>query len=348
MYENKTFENIINDVLARVPNTHDKREGAVIYDAVAPVCAELAQAYITLDMILNMSFADTSQGEYLERRTAEQGITREGATYAVVRGEFAPSGMNLIGKRFNCGKFNYTVSADGELTCETAGSEPNGVTGTLIPIEHIDGLESAELVEVLKVGEDAEDDETLRNRYYESLNAKAYGGNEADYRMKTNAIEGVGGTKVTRAWNGGGTVKLTIIASDYSAPTEYLVNEVQALIDPTQDGQGVGIAPVGHIVTVEGVEAKTINIETTLTYNAGWDWESSKGYICEAIDDYFKEIAKKWKDTEVNMVRISQIEARILNTACVLDITNTTINGGTANIQLGFKEIPVRGTVNGS
>ena len=347
MYENKTFENIIGAVMDRVPNTLDKREGSVIYDAVAPVCAELAQAYIFMDFLLDQSFADTAKGEYLERRTAEHGVNREGATYAVVRGEFVPD-LNLIGQRFNCGKFNYVVTGHNELTCETLGSEPNSVTGTLIPIEPIDGLESAELVEILKVGEDPEDDESLYQRFEESLRGKAYGGNEADYKAKTNAIEGVGGTKVTRAWNGGGTVKLTIIASDYSAPTQYLVDEVQAIIDPTKDGQGVGIAPVGHIVTVEGVEGKKIDIETTFTFVEGWNWNSAKGYVFDAIDGYFKEIAKNWRSTEVSMVRVSQLEARILNAGCVLDITNTKINGGTANIQLGYKEIPVRGTVNGS
>ena len=33
-------------VLARVSDDVDKREGSLIYTAVAPVCAELAQAYI--------------------------------------------------------------------------------------------------------------------------------------------------------------------------------------------------------------------------------------------------------------------------------------------------------------
>lgn len=46
MFEENTYENILNRVLSRVDNGIDKREGSVIYSAVAPVCAELAQAYI--------------------------------------------------------------------------------------------------------------------------------------------------------------------------------------------------------------------------------------------------------------------------------------------------------------
>ena len=44
MFEENTYENILNRVLSRVDNSIDKREGSVIYSAVAPVCAELAQA----------------------------------------------------------------------------------------------------------------------------------------------------------------------------------------------------------------------------------------------------------------------------------------------------------------
>ena len=35
MWENMTYENILNDMLSRVPSNVDKREGSVIYDALA-------------------------------------------------------------------------------------------------------------------------------------------------------------------------------------------------------------------------------------------------------------------------------------------------------------------------
>ena len=56
---------------------------------------------------------------------------------------------------------------------------------------------------------------------------EAFGGNVADYREKVNAITGVGGVKVYPVWNGGGTVKLTIIASDFTAPSTELISKVQ-------------------------------------------------------------------------------------------------------------------------
>lgn len=36
-----TFESILSAMLQRVPDTVDKREGSVIYDALSPAAAEL-------------------------------------------------------------------------------------------------------------------------------------------------------------------------------------------------------------------------------------------------------------------------------------------------------------------
>ncbi len=60
-----TYEVILQRMLDRVPDTMNKREGSIIYDALAPAAVELALAYIQFDMMLNESFADTAFMEYL-------------------------------------------------------------------------------------------------------------------------------------------------------------------------------------------------------------------------------------------------------------------------------------------
>ena len=40
MYENMTFENVMDRCLARVSASVDKREGSIVYDAIAPAAAE--------------------------------------------------------------------------------------------------------------------------------------------------------------------------------------------------------------------------------------------------------------------------------------------------------------------
>ena len=88
-----------------------------------------------------------------------------------------------------------------EITCETAGEVGNDYGATVIPIEYVDGLETCTITALLIPGEDEEDTEVFRQRYFDSLNAQAFGGNQIDYTEKVNAIPGVGGVKVYRAWN---------------------------------------------------------------------------------------------------------------------------------------------------
>lgn len=51
MNEIPTYEEILQRCLDRISNTIDKRQGSIIYDALAPCCVELAQMYIELSGI---------------------------------------------------------------------------------------------------------------------------------------------------------------------------------------------------------------------------------------------------------------------------------------------------------
>ena len=135
----------------------------------------------------------------------------------------------------------------------------------------------------------------------------------------------------------------------FKVPSDELITLVQNEIDPVgHSGEGIGLAPIGHVVTVVGVHSKTIDIETNITYQTGWNWESAKSYILKIIDDYFHELSETWDDNENLIVRISQLESRILACEGVLDIQGTTLNGSVSNLSLEVDEIPVRGTVNGN
>ena len=125
--------------------------------------------------------------------------------------------------------------------CEQYGTVGNAYSGLLDNIDNISGV-TAELTDILIPGEDEETDESLRQRYFESLVSQAYGGNITDYKQKVTALPGVGGVKVEPVWDGGGTVKLTIIDSDYNKPSDTLIAEVQTAVDPVQNqGEGYGI-----------------------------------------------------------------------------------------------------------
>ncbi|MGG1598025.1 baseplate J/gp47 family protein [Paenibacillus naphthalenovorans] len=355
MYEQQTFEVILKRMLDRVPADIDKREGSIIYDALAPAAAELAQMYMEFDVLLNLSFADTATGEWLARRAAEFGIDRKLATKARRKGLFYNSTNALldvpIGSRFSIGGLNYKVIerlATGQfsLECETSGAVGNQQFGPMLPIDYIAGLSRAELADVLVPGEDEESDEALRKRYFEAVREQPFGGNVADYKQKISGVPGVGGVKVFPAWQGGGTVKCTIIGADFNSPSAILVDEVQTAIDPVQNsGQGLGLAPIGHQVTIAGVQGVTVNVTTTVTLQSGVTLGQVQGEIESVISDYLLSLRQMWADEDNLIVRVSQIEARILTVDGVTDVAGTTLNGVAANLELQSEQIPMLGTV---
>ena len=349
MYESLTFEVLLKRMLDRVSNSLDKREGSIIYDAAAPAANELQNAYINLDIMINEAYADTASRYYLIKRAAERGLLPYSATKAIVKGEF-----NIdvpIGARFSLEAFNYIVRekiSQGvfQLECEQEGTKPNSYLGTLIPIEYIEGLTKAEITELLIPGEDDEDTEHFRQRYFDSLDSQAFGGNQRDYKEKTEAIAGVGSVKVYPVWNGGGTVKLVITNSENKKPSPTLVVQVQTEIDPVQNqGQGLGIAPIGHVVTVQGVTETAVNITTNITYQEDWNWSAIEGYVNAAIDQYFTDLSAQWAEEEHLIVRISQIESALLGVTGILDIGGTALNGAEQNLVIDKDSIPIRGTV---
>ena len=363
MYEDKTFELILGAMVNRAEDwarqrgeTIDTREGSIIYSALAPAAAELHLAYIDIKEILDETFEDTASREFLIRRAAEKGVFVYQATSSIRRGEFS---MDVpIGARFSLNRLNYRVvekESTGvfRLICEAPGIVGNLDSGAMVPVDFIAGLEFARLTGVLIPGEDEEATEHLRNRLEASRNSQSFGGNIQDYVDKTTSLPGVGGVKVYRGWDGGGTVKLIITDSTYHQPSATLIDDTQTAIDPIpHQGQGLGIATIGHTVTVSPVDVETINISFQLTYESGWSWPDLQPHALAVIDDYFNELSAEWDTVDWRndsgstlVIRISQIETRILTLAGVLDIQGTTINGGTQNIALDPDAIPVRGTV---
>ena len=399
MYENVTYESILERMLGRIPGRFDKREGSVIWDTHSPAAIELQILYLELDTILREAYGDTASREFLIMRCRERGIYPDEAGRAVLRGVFAPDTIDVTGRRFNMGDLNYIVTgkaADGkggyEVQCETAGIIGNQFLGAVIPIEYIKGLQSAELTELLIPGEEEEETEHLRQRYFDSFDESAFGGNVRDYLDKANSIPGVGRTKVTRVWNGGispanmipsegvqtwyegmkdtvggevknwlasvyeaakkkklttgGTVLLTIINSEFDAASDALVQTVQEIIDPEQNaGEGYGLAPIGHVVTVQSAKAVEISVRTALTFEDGYGWENLQDTIETAVSDYLLALRREWAETSHVTVRLSQIDTRLLGVRGVVDVQDTLLNGMKSNITLGEYEIPVLGGV---
>lgn len=399
MYEGQTQQAVLQRMLDRVSKKFDKREGSVVFDTHSPTSIELRNLYIELDTLIKNSYGDTASRQFLILRAHERGLTPTPETKAILKGEFTPADIDVTGQRFNFDKLNYTVIEkieDGvyQVECETAGAIGNRYLGMLVPIEYIEGLETAELTEVLIPGEDEEDTEVFRKRYFDSFDGKEFAGNEADYIKKSNAIAGVGSTKVTRVWNKdirpaemipsenvaawykgiigtldeetaawlstvytaaaeklltvGGTVLLTILNSEYDPASDLLLSVVQNYFDPPQEtGEGKGLAPIGHVVSVKSASPVAVNVQTNIVFDAGYGWDNLQTPIEEVISNYFLELRQAWQTSPYLVIRVSQIETRILTVQGVIDISDTAINGETRNLTLGRYEVPVFGGASG-
>mgnify|MGYP001029428603 FL=1 len=363
MYEDMTYESLLAGMLAYAleqaaerEETLDSREGSMLWYGSAPAAVEGQNLYIMLDTILNETFADTATRPYLLRRARERGLVPKPASYAIGRAVTTPPEVEIpIGARFSMNDLNFVITGKESpgvyrARCETLGEAGNEGVGKLIPVEYIKGLESAELTEILIPGEEEQATESFRKEYLDSFSVQAFGGNIADYKKKVKALQGVGGVKVYPVWDGGGTVKLVVLDSTFGRPTDELVAAVQTAIDPeTNHGGGLGLAPIGHTVTVEGVSETAVSIETTLAYQDGWGWEDVKPYAETAADEYFHELAETWAEQEGGLVvRVSAVEMRLLDCPGVLDVGGTKLNGQPKNLTLDENAIPVRGEIIGT
>jgi uncharacterized phage protein gp47/JayE len=341
MYEANTYESILKRMLDRIPDTLDKREGSIIFDALAPAAAEVAQLYIQLDVVLGEAFADTASREYLIRRASESGVIVRDATYAVCRGEF-----NIdvsVGDRFNCGDYNYSVTEKistgvWKLVSETSGSTPNGNLGTLIPIDYINGLESAKLTEVLIPAEDEEETELLRERLKAFISNPSQNGNVSQYEQWSSEYIGIGRSKVFPLWNGGNTVKISITDTDFLPAGITLVNQFQEYMDPSSEGKGNGVAPIGCKVTVTGGVQKNISVNGSVVLAEGYN--STVGAY-EAVAHYLSSIVFK-----KNSASYMRIGSALLDCDSIADLSGLTVNSGTTDILLNGDEIPVLTNIN--
>ncbi len=350
----ESYEMLMERKLDMIDDKRDKRQGSLIYDALAPNAAETASFYADLEMLENRTFADTAKDDDLTRRAAERGILRKGAVKATFYGSFLDGdGMEYpveIGTRFLGEAYYYVVLSRTEdhryvLECETAGACGNDYLGSLLPLETMTGLAEASLTELRTDGEDEEGDEELRKRYFASFDADAFGGNIADYKRKVSALQNVGGVKVYPVWNGGGTVKVILIDQGWRTPTETELAELQMQIDPESRGEGYGIAPIGHQVKVEGVTEMPVQMELQLSLAEGAVMETVLVDVCGKFEEYLEELRRAWADSEYLTVRVSYLESRALDAAGVVDVLACSINGGTGNLVLAANEVPVLGEI---
>lgn len=365
-----TYQQILQQLLDQVPNTYDKRDGSPIQTAAGMAAYGFEQFYIALSTVQREGLIQTATGEQLDMLSIIAGTTRYQASPAVRLGVFNVA--IPIGSRFstingeNSIDFEATAATTGpdegnyyyQLTAETPGTIGNDYTGPILPITAIPGLTSAQITDILVPGDDTETDSAYRERVYEALNDRPFGGNIAAYRQAILAIDGVGAVQVYPTWNGGGTVKCVILgADDFLPASPTLAENVQTAIDPiVNQGLGLGMAPIGAQVTIDTASEVSIDITATLLLSPGYNIEQVQPLVQQQIENYLLSVRQSW-DTNVSAtgveyaanVYLARITAAIVGATGVVNVNALTVNGGGSDLELTetgtTQQIPVIGTV---
>jgi len=247
----QTFETILARLLSYVPDNYDKSQGSFVYDALAPVAAELTQATIWAQEVLRRGFAQTTFGTYLDLRAEEHGLSRIPASKATGyvtffgdSGTVIPEGTivstpssELAPAVFFRTTTQAVISDAGEVSVPIEaldeGIEGNVAAGAITVLSTpIQGVARIENEQATSGGADTEDDASLLARYLEWVRNPSAGGNKADYVKWALEVAGVGSVSVVPLKYGNGTVSVAIVDKDMQPASEELVQRVQEHIAP--------------------------------------------------------------------------------------------------------------------
>ncbi len=344
MFEDRTYENLVKEAIAAAPPGIDTRTKSIYGDAVKGICFKLAEQYVDLEYLLQLTQLATAPGEYLDAKGEELGISRNPATSARYAFSYVGTAPAQGSRFFDSDTQQYFVYEEGELTAQQPGTMTNGIaTGTAaIPVNE-KGLESAVFGELIQYGSDIETDDEYRQRIREKIAGPAENGNRQHYKSWCEEIAGVGRARILPLWNGNNTVKGVLISPEGTPVSEEIVQDVQEHIDPGGTGLGDGMANIGAVFTAESADALEIDVSFTVTLRAGATIDAAKSQAEDSLKQYLKSLMMGGEETPV--VRIAEIGARITSLPAVLDYKMLTLNAGGSNIEVGELQAAVLGTL---
>ena len=361
--DGNSFEQILDRTLSNeLLSDIDKREGSIVYDTLAPVCMELADAYVKMDILESQLSLLTATGTNLDNRAYEQGMAREQATQAERIGTFKkyqvdeqtgeyvkdennnkilidmniPEGSRFVSPENDNIIYEFIGKDDKDeniLRCETYGTIGNEYMGTILPLTAIPDLVEAKITGTHIPAQDTENDDELRTRVVNKLNSLSFGGNIDSYIEKVSGIDGVGTCKVFPAWQYNGSVLLSVVDSSYEPITQSFADRIKEEIDPEESsGRGVGFAPIGHYVTITTPIKSNVKVQFHLDLEAGVTPGNVQEECERRIEAYFNSVRHNFgQDNTLGIYRARIIDT-IIEIPEVLNITDVLLNDVDADI----------------
>lgn len=348
------MESIHEQMLAAIDDKYQKTPGFPAYDftrAFALACMSLSEDIAIAESHLNV---ENLSGVELDTFISQhRGIYRREATYAETNLTILSGSDTIniqIGDLFSTESGvqfeatldgTYTVGDSFAVQAVVGGESGNVAANTIIfmPVT-IEGLGSVTNAAAATGGYDEETDDEYRERYYDDMKNPSNGSNQQAYRTWATAVPGVGRAKIFPQAFGDNTVEVCILDTDMEPADAGLIADVQAVIDPNENGDGAGEAPIGAVCTVTTGTAASVSVSATLILAEGTSLASVTNAIKAEITAYLRSIAFLQ-----GYVSYAQIGKVIGNAEGVLDYSSLLVDGAVANMDIGARETPVLGTV---
>jgi uncharacterized phage protein gp47/JayE len=361
-------EEIRQRMLSSIPPHRDKREGGFIYDVLAAMAKERFEGRKESKDLIDLNFADTATGTALDRVIETRSpLVRGEAKFSTgfiqvigVPGTRIPSGTiyTSIVSDEQAGLLEFeqledaVIGDDGVVLVKAeamiGGEIGNVPPGTITLAEPIPGIADVDNPDWFSGGEDEEDDDSFRNRYYLWRQSDVNGGNIDSYIKWAIEVPGggVGGVQVVPLWNGRGTVKVILIGIDGKPASADVVQRVQEYIASIAE-EGDDQAPIGATVTVVAGESDPLAVSATLVLTGTRSLADITMEFNQKLADFLAKVAKEnWqRRAQPYYVSAARIGALILEIDGVKDYLSFTINGNTSSVEIASGRVAVVGTV---
>lgn len=351
----------IHDEMLQVVKENDAQAsveiGEPIWDATRPAATTAAALSNDIGYGIRAAIPQLSYGAYLDEHAKD--VLTDGrkpgvkaivpVTLSAMNAVTVPQGTFL----YTEGGLQYVLDADavivppevqpdpdylipGEVTTTATASEVgivyNPVRGA---INTVDG-DFRDIVKVTNEeattqGVDQESDDDLKSRMRLVARNRSGAGNTDDYEAWALEAVGITKAKVFRADPSPGSVTV-LVASKEGMPTLEQVEEAQAKVS----AKGALIA--NNIVLAPN--PLPISIEADITIEADAVFSDVKVAFEQALQDYLAALAFSGE-----VIRYAQLFNLLIDQPGMVDVENLLVNGGTANITPGVKEIATLGTV---
>lgn len=357
---NRNFEDIMEEMVASIPEDIDMSEGNHPYNLLAPTAKQeeyFAQGIVAEAVRHIFPKFCEGYGELVDCHAEVNGLSRKeplkAKTVLTVTGE--ANTQILQGTMFS------TVATDSApsitFSCEVAGKiESEGVV--TIPAEAVEagvtgnvaantitlqetpnsGIASVTNLEAATGGMDEESDASLIARIVasEKMQGLSYVGNDSDYKRWAEEIPGTGTATVIPPEDGDDTGQITIILTNswgQPATLELCQQVKDYIISP--DDRSKRKAPVnGAVLVVRAPEILAVKVKATITLTDEATLDSVKTQFIKAATEYLTIAPREGK------IKYTKMAAILSGTEGVADYDSLSINGNMTNLSITATQFP--------